>query len=185
MPLNSLFSGIPFAPLNNMKQIFLLLFLLSSFYLSAQKFGKMKPNRFTYMSAGGAYPYVGGKIGYEVKPHVFLEGQALTDGGGIWKENQFNDWRSLSLVRSIPIATLHSEIRLGMGIVQSEERLLSQKANTFGVAPQLGYTLHLRPKWAVSSSITWPLSRAANLTPGVLFSLEYRIGRYVKENGLY
>ena len=145
----------------------------------------MNSNRFTYISAGAAYPYVGGKIGYEVRPHVFVEGQALTDGGDIWKENQFNDWRSLSLIRSIPIAPLRSEIRLGLGIVQSEERIIGQKANTFGAAPQVGYALRLQPKWAVSSSITWPLSRAANLTPGVLFNLEYRIGRYVKENGLY
>ena len=168
-----------------MKQIFILLFSLSFIHVSAQKFGKMKPNRFTYINAGAAYPYVGAKIGYEVRPHVFLEGQALTDGGGIWKENQFNDWRSLSLVRSIPIPTLRSEIRLGMGVVQSEERVLNQKSNTFGAAPQIGYTIHLHPKWAISSSITWPLSSAANLTPGVLFCLEYRIGRYVKENGLY
>jgi hypothetical protein len=168
-----------------MKRLILCVFMLYSVGAAAQKFGRMNPNRFTYISAGAAYPYVGGKIGFEFRPRVFLEGQALTDGGGIWKENQFNDWRSLSLVRSIPINPLRSEIRLSMGIVQSEERVLSQKANTFGVAPQIGYTLHLHPKWAASSSITWPLSSAANLTPGVLFSMEYRIGRYVKENGLY
>lgn len=168
-----------------MKRFILFTLLLFSLGASAQKFGRMNPNRFTYISAGAGYPYVGGKLGYEVRPHIFLEGQALTDGGGIWKENQFNDWRSLSLIRSIPIAPLRSEIRLGMGIVQSEERVLNQKANSFGAAPQIGYTLHLHPKWAVSSSITWPMSSAANLTPGVLFSMEYRIGRYVKENGLY
>lgn len=168
-----------------MKTILLALMLGQISVASAQQYNKMNPNRFTFISAGFAHPYVGGKIGYEIRPHVFVEGQALTDGGGIWKENQFNDWRSLSLVRSIPIVTLRSEIRAGMGIVQSEERVIGQKANTFGAAPQLGYAVHLHDCWAVTSSITWPLSAASNLTPGVLVSLEHRIGRYVKENGLY
>ena len=117
-----------------MKRLILYTLLLFSLGASAQKFGKMNPNRFTYISAGAAYPYVGGKLGYEVRPHIFLEGQALTDGGGIWKENQFNDWRSLSLIRSIPITPLRSEIRLGMGIVQSEERVLNQtKMTTYSI----------------------------------------------------
>jgi len=159
--------------------------LLISTVLSAQKFGGMEPNRYTYISAGAAYPYVGIKAGYEISPDVFVEAQALTDGGGIWKENVFNDWRSLSLVRAITIESLHSEFRAGMGIVQSEERLTNQRANSFGIAPQVGFTLLLHPQWAASSSITWPLSPASNLTPGVLFSIEYRIGRYEKENGLH
>ena len=168
-----------------MRPTLVALILLISTVLSAQKFGGMEPNRYTYISAGAAYPYVGIKVGYEIRQDVFVEAQALTDGGGIWKENVFNDWRSLSLVRAITIESLHSEFRAGMGIVQSEERLTNQRANSFGIAPQVGYTLLLHPQWAASSSITWPLSPASNLTPGILFSVEYRIGRYEKENGLH
>lgn len=168
-----------------MRRFGILSMILFSVALSAQKFGGMEPNRHTYISAGAAYPYVGIKAGYEIRRDVFVEAQALTDGGGIWKENVFNDWRSLSLVRAITIESLDSEFRAGMGIVQSEERLTNQRANSFGIAPQVGYTLLLHPQWAASSSITWPLSPASNLTPGVLFSIEYRIGRYEKENGLH
>ena len=173
------------ALLYGMRRILAALMLLFSVALSAQKFGGMEPNRHTYISAGAAYPYVGIKAGYEIRQDIFIEVQALTDGGGIWKENVFNDWRSLSLVRAISLESLHSEFRAGMGIVQSEERLTNQRANSFGIAPQVGYTLFLSPRWATSSSITWPLSPASNLTPGVLFSIEYRIGRYEKENGLH
>ena len=161
------------------------LMLLFSVALSAQKFGGMETNRHTYISAGAAYPYVGVKLGYEIRQDVFIEAQALTDGGGIWKENVFNDWRSVSLIRALSLESLHSEFRVGMGIVQSEERLTNQRANSFGLAPQVGYTLVLHPQWSASSSITWPLSPASNLTPGILFSIEYRIGRYEKENGLH
>ncbi|MGB1281474.1 MAG: hypothetical protein ACPG53_00890 [Schleiferiaceae bacterium] len=168
-----------------MRRTLAALMLLFSAALSAQKFGGMEPNRYTYISAGAAYPYVGVKVGYEIQQDVFIEVQALTDGGGIWKENVFNDWRSLSFVRALSIESLHSEFRAGMGIVQSEERLTNQRANSFGIAPQVGYTLFLHRQWAASSSITWPLSPASNLTPGILFSIEYRIGCYEKENGLH
>jgi hypothetical protein len=173
------------ALLYGMRRIYILAMLLFSAALSAQKFGGMEPNRYTYISAGAAYPYVGIKVGYEIRQDVFIEVQALTDGGGIWKENVFNDWRSVSLIRALSLESLHSEFRAGMGIVQSEERLTNQRANSFGIAPQVGYTLVFHPQWSASSSITWPLSPASNLTPGILFSIEYRIGRYEKENGLH
>lgn len=173
------------ALLYGMRRILAALMLLFSATLSAQKFGGMEPNRHTYISAGAAYPYVGIKAGYEIRQDIFIEVQALTDGGGIWKENVFNDWRSVSLIRALSLENLYSEFRAGMGIVQSEERLTNQRANSFGIAPQVGFTLLLHPKWAASSSITWPISPASNLTPGVLFSIEYRVGRYEKENGLH
>lgn len=173
------------ALLYGMRRTLVALMLLFSVALSAQKFGGMEPNRYTYISAGAAYPYVGMKAGYEIQQDVFIEVQALTDGGGIWKKNVFNDWRSISLIRALSLESLHSEFRAGMGIVQSEERLTNQRANSFGIAPQVGYTLLLHRHWAASSSITWPLSPASNLTPGILFSIEYRMGRYEKENGLH
>jgi hypothetical protein len=173
------------ALLYGLRRIYILAMLLFSAALSAQKFGGMEPNRYTYISAGAAYPYVGIKVGYEIRQDVFIEAQALTDGGGIWKENVFNDWRSVSLIRALSLESLHSEFRAGIGIVQSEERLTNQRANSFGIAPQVGYTLVIHPQWSASSSITWPLSPASNLTPGILFSIEYRIGRYEKENGLH
>lgn len=160
------------ALLYGMRRTLAALMLLFSATLSAQKFGGMEPNRYTYISAGAAYPYVGIKVGYEIRQDVFIEVHALTDGGSIWKENVFNDWRSLSFVRALSLESLHSEFRAGMGIVQSEERLTYQSANSFGIAPQVGYTLFLHRQWAASSSITWPLSPASNLTPGILFSIE-------------
>ena len=173
------------ALLYGMRRTLAALMLLFSAALSAQKFGAMEPNRYTYISAGAAYPYVGIKVGYEIREDVFIEVQALTDGGGIWKENVFNDWRSVSLIRGLSLESLHSEFRAGIGIVQSEERLTNLGVKSFGIAPEVGYTVLLHPQWAASSSITWPISPASNLTLGILFSIEYRIGRYEKENGLH
>ena len=126
--------------------------LLFSATLSAQKFG-MENQQIHLHSAGAAYPYVGMKVGYEIRQDVFIEVQALTDGGGIWKENVFNDWRSVSLIRALSLESLHSEFRAGMGIVQSEERLINQRANSFGIAPQVGYALLFHPQWSASTAL--------------------------------
>lgn len=168
-----------------MKRLWFLLFLLFSTSVSAQKFGHMNANRYSYVSMGAAYPYVGIKAAYEIRKNTLLQVSGYTDGGGLWKENQYNDWRSLSILHSMPIAALRSELRGGIGIVQSEERLLNQKSNSFGISPEIAYALHPYKSLALTAAISWPISPAANLTPGVLFSAEYRIGRYVKENGLY
>ncbi len=150
-----------------------------------QRHSSMHANRSTFFNMGGGYPYVGVQFGYEYDQNTYLQFQALTDGGGIWKDNKFNDWRTFSVIRKIPLEPLHSEVRLGMGIVQTAEQLSQQRANTFGAAPQIGYAWHLTKNLGVMASWTWPFSPAAKLATGVLVGLEYRIGRYVKENGLY
>ena len=168
-----------------MRSLLLAFFMVTSSCLFAQRYSVMPPNRYSFTTVGGGFPYAGIKTAFEVREHVFIEVQAFTDGGNLWRTDRYNDWRSLSILRALPLEPLHSEFRVGVGIVQSEERLLNQSANSFGVAPQIGYTLFIHPKCGLSSSITWPLSRAKRLTPGVLIGLEYRIGRYVKENGLH
>jgi len=166
-------------------RVLVLFLVLWSSNLSAQRYAAMQSNRFSYFSIGGGYPYVGIQIGYEYDQNTYIHLQGFTDGGGIWRENSFNDWRTLSVVRKIPLDPLHSEVRLGMGIVQTAEQLSQQKSNTFGAAPQVGYAWYPTNQLGISGSWTWPYSPATSLTTGVLFSLEYRIGRYVKENGLY
>lgn len=162
-----------------------LLLLLASLGVSAQRFGHMNPNRWTYVHFGGGVPYLGMKAGFEIQPKVYMELQGFTDGGGIWRDNVANDWRTLSLIRSVSIPSLKTEFRAGMGIVQSEERVGKQKADSFGAAPQFAALLHVSKNVAVGTSVTWPISPAAQLAPGILFGVEYRIGRYVKENGLH
>ena len=128
---------------------------------------------------------MGLKAGFEIQPKVYVELQGFTDGGGIWRDNVANDWRSLSLIRSISIPSVKSEIRAGIGMVQSEERVGNQKADSFGVSPQLAALLHVSKNIAAGASVTWPISPASELAPGILFGVEYRMGRYVKENGLH
>ncbi len=150
-----------------------------------QRHTSMYANRYSFFNIGGGYPYVGVQMGYEYDKNTYLQFQALTYGGGIWKENTFNDWRTFSVIRKIPLEPLHSEVRFGMGIVQTAERLSQQRANTFGAAPQIGFAWHLTKNVGMMASWTWPFSPATALTPGVLFGVEYSIGRYAKENGLY
>lgn len=153
--------------------------------MQAQRYNSMRANRFSYIHIGGGAPYVSLKGGFEFQPSTFVELQGHTDGGGIWRGNTYNDWRSLSLLRALRIPSMGSEIRLGCGIVQSEERILNQKSNTFGAAPQIALIKQFGENWALGGSATWPFSPAQYLTPAITLGLEYRIGRYVKENGLY
>ena len=145
----------------------------------------MAPNRFTHMTIGGSYPYVGIQIGYEYDQNTYIQLQGFTDGGGLWRENTFNDWRTLSVVQKIPLNAIKSEFRLGIGLVQTAEKLNGQKSNTFGLAPQIGYAWYPLQSLGISGSWTWPYSPATSLTTGVLIGIEYRMGRYVKENGLH
>ena len=169
-----------------MRKTALVLFLFcASFSIYGQGSNEMAPNRFSYISLGGGYPYVTARIAYEGTRNTYIEVQGLTDGGGVWKENVYNDWRSISLLKAFDLKPLSSEIRVGAGIVQTAERISQQRSNTFGMTPSLGFSSVIHPKWALYGSIYYPISPATTLTSGVSFGLEYRIGRYVKENGLY
>ena len=169
-----------------MRRLLLLVILSTTcFHSVGQDVGQMNPNRFSYVSLGAGFPYVSGRIAFEATHNTYIELQGLTDGGAVWKENVYNDWRSISLLKAFDLKPLSSEIRMGAGIVQTAERISQQRANTFGMTPSLGFSSIIRPKWAVYGSIYYPISPATSLTTGITFGLEYRIGRYVKENGLY
>ena len=167
------------------KPAFILLLVCASLSTYGQGSNEMAPNRFSYISLGGGIPYVSARIAYEATHNTYIEVQGLTDGGGVWKENVYNDWRSISLLKAFDLKPLSSEIRIGAGIVQTAERISQQRSNTFGMTPSLGFSSVIRPKWAIYGSIYHPISPATSLTAGISFGLEYRMGRYVKENGLY
>lgn len=165
--------------------IIILIFTITSTSLSAQKFGAVDPNRFTYIHLAGGNPYMGGKIGYELRSTVYLEGQAFTDGGGIWNSSSFNDWRSFSLLKAYRIQKLRTEIRGGMGIVQTSEKLFKQGLGSFGMAPQIGAYILVTPEIGIGASYTHPLTNVTNTSSAFTVGIEYRIGRYEPDDGLY
>lgn len=166
--------------------------LIATFALSlvttlgfGQKFQPMEPNMFTYVHAGGGNPYISGKIGYEFRPSYFVELQGFTDGGGIWNNSTYNDWRTLSLLKAVRISKIKTEIRAGAGIVQSSEQLLKQRFDSFGFAPQVSAMVLLHPNVGMGVSYTHPISSITNLSPALTVGIEYRIGRYEPNDGLY
>ena len=169
-----------------MRRLVLLLVLASICFPSlGQGLGQMETNRFSYVSLGLGFPYVSGRIAYEATHNTYIEVQGLTDGGGIWRSNVYNDWRSISLIKAFDLKPLASEIRIGAGMVQTAEKIKQQQSNTFGMTPSLGFSTVIHSKWAIYGSLYYPISPATSLTTGITLGLEYRIGRYVKENGLY
>lgn len=169
-----------------MRRVVLLLVLtFICFRALGQGLGQMESNRFSYVSLGLGFPYVSGRIAYEATQNTYIEVQGLTDGGGIWKSNVYNDWRSISLIKAFDLKPLASEIRIGAGMVQTAEKINQQRSNTFGMTPSLGFSTVIHSKWAIYGSLYYPISPATSLTSGINLGLEYRIGRYVKENGLY
>ena len=169
-----------------MRRLVLLLVLTSICFPSlGQGLGQMESNRFSYVSLGLGFPYVSGRIAYEATHNTYIEVQGLTDGGGIWRSNVYNDWRSISLIKAFDLKPLASEIRIGAGMVQTAEKIKQQQSNTFGMTPSLGFSTLIHSKWAIYGSLYYPISPATSLTTGITLGLEYRIGRYVKENGLY
>ena len=55
-----------------------------------------------------------------------------------------------------------------------------------GVIPQLDGIININKKVNIGVSVVWPISSAQNLIlPTTTFCIEYRVGRYVKENGLH
>ena len=169
-----------------MRRVVLLLVLTFICFRSlGQGLGQMESNRFSYVSLGLGFPYVSGRIAYEATHNTYIEVQGLTYGGGIWRSNVNNDWRSISLIKAFDLKPLASEIRIGAGMVQTAEKITQQRSNTFGMAPSLGFSTVIHSKWAIYGSLYYPISPATSLTTGITLGLEYRIGRYVKENGLY
>lgn len=168
-------------------RLHLLLLVLQFCFFSAfsQRNSTMPANRYSFINLGMGPAYYGVQFGYEYDRNTYLQLQGFTDGGAIWKENEFNDWRTLSILHRLPMNMIKSELRIGIGMVQTVEKITQQKANTFGAAPQIGYAWHPTKNVGVMASWTWPYSPATSLTTGVLFGVEYRLGRYAKENGLY
>ena len=86
-----------------------------------QLYQQMSSNRDNYISVGIAYPYTGMKLGLQLKPNLFQEGQALTDGGAIWKGDEYIDWRSLTILKIWQFPFTNSKLKFGGGLVQTEE----------------------------------------------------------------
>lgn len=168
-----------------MFRIFLFLALLCSTYLSAQRSQHMRSNRYGYATLGAGVPYLMAKAGIDIGRHAYFDLQAFTDGGGIWRTNSHNDWRSISLLARIPIPSAHLELRAGTGIVQSQERLQSKPTGSLGMAPQIGMTIFLNSHLGLHTGMTWPISPATEMHAAGTLGLEYRWGHYKKENGLY
>jgi hypothetical protein len=143
----------------------------------------MKPNRFSYLGAGAGYPYVVAKAAFDVQPNTYIELQAFTDGGSIWKENTHNDWRSVTILHEFD--TRLAMLRMGVGVVQTEERVVKQSGSSFGVAPQMAIYLPINGTVGLDIAFSYPISPATELSPAMIFGVQYRLGRYVKENGLY
>ncbi len=173
---------------NAMSKFILILFFIS--FWSANSYGQhnrsMEPNRFSYVSIGQGIQYTAVKVAYDIRPNLYLELQVLSDGGGIWKSNNsFNDIRALSVLRTVNIALLRTQFRAGIGILQSRENLPTSFMD-LGVIPQLNGIININKKVNIGVSVVWPISSARNLIlPTTTFCVEYRIGRYVKENGLH
>ena len=168
---------------------FVLILSLMSFLspiIYGQQNGSMESNRYSYLSLGKGPQYTAVKFGYDLKPHLYLEVQSLTDGGGLWKEsNPFNDWRALSFLGAVNLPRLRTELRVGLGIMHTSERG-STFFRSMGIAPQISNVIHVHKKIALGTSVIWPISSAQNLIlPTTVFCIEYRIGRYVKEDGLH
>ena len=133
-----------------MRRLLLLVILSTTcFHSVGQDVGQMNPNRFSYVSLGAGFPYVSGRIAFEATHNTYIELQGLTDGGGIWRSNVYNDWRSVSLIKAFDLKPLASEIRIGAGMVQTAEKITQQGSNTFGMTPSLGFSSVIHPKWAI------------------------------------
>ena len=52
------------------------------------------------------------KQGLQLKPNLFLEGQALTESGAIWKEDKYIDWRSLTILKVWQFPFTNSKIKI-------------------------------------------------------------------------
>mgnify|MGYP006901753432 CR=1 FL=1 len=168
---------------------FVLILVFISFWsvnIYGQHNRSMESNRFSYVSSGQGIQYTAVKIGYDIRSNLYIELQSLTDGGGIWKEsNTYNDWRVLSFLGAIDVALLRTELRAGMGIMHTNESS-SNFFKSMGIAPQISGVIRVYKKVGIGVSVVWPISSAQNLIlPTTTFCIEYRIGRYVKENGLH
>ena len=64
-----------------------ILLFCASLSVCGQGLNEMSANRFSYVSLGGAFPYVSARMAYVVTHNTYIELRGLTDGGGVWKEN--------------------------------------------------------------------------------------------------
>ena len=97
-----------------MKLLFSVALLCAFKNINAQHFQLMSSNRDNYVSALVPTQV---EAGLQLKPNLFLEGQALTEGGAIWKEDKYNDWRSLTILKvwQFPIKNSKLKIRRRLG----------------------------------------------------------------------
>lgn len=167
-----------------MKLLFSVVLLCAFKNINAQRYQQMSSNRDNYVSVGIANPYTGVKLGLQLKPDLFLEGQALTDGGAIWKEDEYNDWRCLTILKGWQLPFVNSKLKFGGGLIQTEEPPFTIDKIHLQTAMQLAYSIPIIQNCLISWSITYPFSKTLNVYPAFLYSLEFRFKSYSKENGL-
>ena len=164
----------------------IILALLCAFVnVNAQRYQQMFPNRDNYFSIGAGYPYIGIELRHELIPSFFLEGQAFTDGGALWKEDKYNDWRCITFLKVFKLSSLHSEIRLGGGLAQSEEPPFNGQSIHIKTALHIACSYQIKRTFFLSWSATYPFSDLTNMYPGLLYSIAYRFKSYSREIGLY
>ena len=168
-----------------MKILFSVVLLYAHVFCNAQRYQRMTPNRDNYLSIGCAKSYTGVRLGLQLSPHFFLEGQALTDGGAIWKADEYNDWRCLTILKGWQLPCKNSKLKFGGGLVQTEEPPFTIDKMRFQTAVQLAYSIPINQNYFISWSITYPYSKILNINPVILYSLEYRLRTYSKANGLF
>ena len=145
-----------------MKLLFSVALLCAFKIINAQRYQQMASNRDNYVSIGIAYPYTRVKLGLQLKPDVFIEGQALTDGGAIWKEDKYNDWRSLTILKVWQFPFTNSKLKFGGGLVQTEEPPNISNKMRIETAMQLAYCFPINRNVLISWSITYPYSKTLN-----------------------
>ena len=165
-----------------MKLLFSVALLCAFKNINAQRYQQMSSNRDNYVSVGIANPYTGVKLGLQLKPDLFLEGQALSDGGAIWKEDEYNDWRCLTILKGWQLP--YVKLKFGGGLIQTEEPPFTIDKIRLQTAMQLAYSIPIIQNCLISGSITYPFSKTLNVYPAFLYSLEFRFKSYSKENGL-
>lgn len=147
---------------------------------------RMPSNRFTHIGMAVSPTYVSAHLTYELFENTWISAEAYTDGGGIWKENVYNDWRSLSILGSIPMLKDKSNrLFLGAGVVQTSESLRGTTLESFGLAPQIRYVSTIADWVSISGHAVYPISPAPHMVPSVGIGVSVTLGRYAKENGLF
>lgn len=161
--------------------------VLVPMHSTGQRYQHMEPNSIIYLELGSGIHYSGIKAGFELQPRTFLELQALTDGGGLWRKyDRLNDWRILSIVHHLNLGLDDANLILGTGIIQTTEGIKGMFTNdNMGLAPQIGLLYRVSRRSNFSLTTMLPISHAPKISWGVLASYRFHFYFFRPEHGLY